>query len=500
MFGLTERRGRKTRGPGHALVTVERHEPRKVSLSGARVTAWKIAQRPRWRATAEVRLTLRVPSGEHTIRIATSPAAVAGAGLIIEAAGVPAGVSYEPPLPDRPLRTGLEEPALPSTPREPTSSGVEEPPLPGQFFEPALPAIEEPALLAAPDVPSAGHRNARMTMVGAQPATHVVASPVGRERFLAVRVDDRLRLAVYGPGLLELAVHAHRAESISESLRPVIVSVLVDEVLTQNVSIVQGPSPEYRIEGAPFLPSLRVNVRVPIEDGRHEVQLTLSDSAVLGASILPRFVDLTDVDEPGLLTAKAARAGGLRAGPAVPEVSGTFGLGIAAAAWLPSGMQHVGMAALADGTLGLPVAGPRVSVGLVAGYGRTEDPRPFADWRVPSGASRANVVVSTVPLIANARWSAPLPQPVAVEAGLGAGVQLLWTEVRSRGIRLRYGPRVTPTGFVDVALLVRVGPGAFFARGAYLAAAPIDTDRLRGFDASGGIASVGYRWALVSAD
>jgi hypothetical protein len=48
--------------------------------------------------------------------------------------------------------------------------------------------------------------------------------------------------------------------------------------------------------------------------------------------------------------------------------------------------------------------------------------------------------------------------------------------------------------------LFDLGPGAAFVRGAYLAALPIDTNRLRSFDTGGGLAALGYRLSLVSAD
>src|SRR5207247_2442202 len=96
-----------------------------------------------------------------------------------------------------------------------------------------------------------------------------------------------MRPAVLGCGLI--AECAQRAQEQADSLRPVIVGLLIDEVLAQTISMDQPATADFRSEGAAYALSARATLRAPIAAGHHRVRLTLSDNAVLGVSMRPRF-------------------------------------------------------------------------------------------------------------------------------------------------------------------------------------------------------------------
>ncbi len=214
----------------------------------------------------------------------------------------------------------------------------------------------------------------------------------------------------------------------------------------------------------------------------------------------PRFENLTNVDEPGLLTVEAARRADLHAGSAVPEVSGTTSVGLSAAVLVPSSMKHAGMVGMIEASFGIPVAGPRLALGLYGGVSRTEDPRLIADDRAPLGTAPINLIVTMIPIVLDAHWSAPLPSPIAVEAGLGGGAVLLWTELRAGGVRSKEGVNVGAIGWLQVTALLEAGPGAVFVRVAFVAGVPLTFGSLRNFDPGGALAAFGYRLTLVGGD
>ncbi len=243
-FGLRDKRGKKMVGPGAVAVRIDRNKVKMHILSKKRMTRWTVARHPRWIPTAGRKLTLLISNGKHTVKISPTSAAPVGVAFIAELTGGGA-------------------------PRHAGASELDEPPLPGgmlgsppggdESLEPDLftsigygSGDDEPDLMFAPGGTDSESVTQRLTVVGTPPPTLILVSPIGSERFLNVSIAGALHLGVIGPGVLLFEIHAHRDPSRPDSLKPVIVGLLLDEILVQTVSIEQAASPEYRVTGASF--------------------------------------------------------------------------------------------------------------------------------------------------------------------------------------------------------------------------------------------------------
>ncbi|MFC1609358.1 hypothetical protein ACFL6C_00230 [Myxococcota bacterium] len=463
--GLRERLGKKIRSPGKATVQVDKEKRKVVRLKNKRRKKWAVAKHPRWLPTGERMLSLEIDEGSHTILIRAQSSARVGVGIIIDREP---GTAAQP-TPD----------AADATPQigDPTES-VE--------IEPA-----EPSLMTAPS--SIAPVEPGFSVPGSMPS-HTLAGPHGEETFFRVGIEKGMVLDAFGPGQLLLDIHAHRHDSQPESLRPIIIGVMVDDVLLQTLAVDQGASRVYRTSEPDFAPSDRVTLRVPLGTGTHQVRLTLSDSAVLGASIRPRFEALMSASEPGILTAEVARADDLVIKTTLPEVYGTVAVGALGAGFLPTNLSHFGYLAQIDTDFAIPVAGPHFSMGLSAAFCRVEEPRTFPDRRADKGSAHVNLTLTSMPIFAEARWAAPLPPPWGVQVGLGGGALLVWPAVRALRATAKDPLEVTPAGVGQVTFMLEAGPGAFVLRVGFMVAKPIDSDSLSTFDAGGGFAGLGYRF------
>ncbi len=478
VVGLREKRGPRLLPPGKATIRLGRAKPIAVRPSKT-TTNWTVAKRPRWLPTEPVTLTLEVPAGRQRLIITPHASARLGFGLGLRVLP-PADAAATPPEADLPPPSA-EPPAPP--PVEPAVDPS----------EPALPD-DEPEMLGAPAiVPEPEVLAAAGFAVPTPPAQITVRGPNGDEPFYRVGIDDGLGLDSVGPGVLQFDIHALRDERQLESLKPVIIGVMVDEVLLQTLAVDRPASPVYQIVGESAAPSERVTLRMPIDAGAHRVRLTLSDTAVLGTAIRPTFVDATAVTEPGLLSAEVARAADLTP-VALPEVYGSVALGLLGGVLVPAAGRSVGWLSQLDTDFAVPVAGPRFSLGLTAGFGQVEDPRRYPDSRLSAGRGRVNLRWNHLPLLAVARWSVPLPRPWGIEVGLGGGVCLAWGELRARQAVITQPLAVAPAGVGQLTLMLELGPGALVLRGSHTLAMPIDTGRVRGYDLGGSFAGLGYRF------
>jgi len=101
--------------------------------------------------------------------------------------------------------------------------------------------------------------------VGSPPPLTTITGPKGTEKLLKVSITDGLELDALGPGRMIFEIHAHRDKNQAESLKPVIVGVMIDDVLIQTLAVDQPASPELKAAGESYTPSVRVTLRVPVE-------------------------------------------------------------------------------------------------------------------------------------------------------------------------------------------------------------------------------------------
>ncbi len=472
LIGLREKRGLRLRRPGRATVRVDRGKRTILRPKRRARKGWSVEGRPRWVPTRERRTVVEVDEGAHVLQIRLRGARV-GMALAVEVER-PETVVPAPPEPPP------EPPPPPPAPPAPAEA-PEEPPLPGPGTEPDEPARDPPA---APPEPSV-----RLLTRAPQ---QTIQGPDGRGEFVAASVEQGLLLEVIGPCILVLDLHAHRSNAEAASLRPVIVGVMIDEVLLQTVAVDQAASDDYSTD-APYQVSERVTLRVPVEAGTHELRLTLSDAAVLGMSVRAQLQASTP--EPGLLSTTGARAADLRARDP-DEVYGTLGVGAIGAAFLPSGLTHFGWMVRGEVDLAIPIAGSRLAIALTGGYLTALEPRTFADRRAPGGRARVNLTLTEVPILAEARWSAPLPSPFGIELGVGGGALLVWTEMRALRAARSDDMAVAPAAVAELTFMLELGPGVITAGGGYILGQPLDTPTLGEFDPGGAWAGLGYRFVI----
>ena len=487
LIGIAEKKGKNPGTAGAVEVKLDKSKPQKVTFP-AEIATFTIDKKPRWTATPPQVVELNLTDGKHTLQLTPAPTVKLGFGLGIaiaqEAAKLPEVATAEPvPPPDQPPPPPESSPAQPS----PAAGGGEEPALAGNGAEPDImggpSAVPEPAPLG-----TEGY-----TFVGSPPPLTTLTGPKGSEKLLKVSINDGLELNALGPGRMIFDIHAHRDKDQQESLKPVIVGVMIDDVLIQTLSVDQPASPDLKATGETYTPSLRVTLRVPVEPGSHRVRLTLSDSAILGASIRPRFEALSSAEEPTVLSAEVARSEDLKAAAPLPEVYGSGGLSLLVAGWAPTAFPQAGAMAELDLNFQIPVAGPRLAAGLWVGYGRVDYNHNYADDRRTSGVSRSHLQVTNIPVFLEVRWSAPIAAPFGLEAGVGGGVLLTRIVDRSAGGTNDPGLKPVAGGVLQATGLYELGPGALLLKVQLIASKPSKSDVVRTFDAGGAVASLGYR-------
>jgi hypothetical protein len=142
------------------------------------------------------------------------------------------------------------------------------------------------------------------------------------------------------------------------------------------------------------------------------------------------------------------------------------------------------------------VAGPRLAAGLWAGFGRVDYNRNYPDDRSTSGVSRSRLALTTIPVLVEARWSAPIAAPFGVEVGIGGGVILARAVAHSAGGTHDPGLKVLGAGVVQATGLYELGPGVLLLRLQLLTSQPMKTDTVKTFNAGGAMASLGYRFTF----
>ena len=325
------------------------------------------------------------------------------------------------------------------------------------------------------------------------PSTHTIHGPSGDEKFYLATIDEGLSLDAMGPGLLSLDIHAHRQSDTPDTLKTLIVGVMLDEVLLKSLAIGEAAGSAYTIDGAVFSLSARTTQRVPINAGSHKIRLTLSDTASAGASVRPQFAGTGRFDEPGLLSAEVARSDDLHIEAPPPEVSGDVSVAMLGAGFLPLELSHLGFAVRAETAFAVPVAGPHFSIGLGVSMARVHDPRTYADPRAANGIARMSSTLTSMPVLAEAKWSAAMPSPLGLEIGIGGGALLGWMELRAGGVTISDNS-VTAAAVAQLTWTLHMGPGQVLLRSDFILAHPFAARQIGLVDPSGASFGLGYRW------
>ncbi|MFC1609359.1 outer membrane protein [Myxococcota bacterium] len=471
-WGLMKKAGLELSDPGRLRIWIGTVRRKNIELSTKPLEGWRVRGKPRWRVSEERELTVPLAKGTHRVSISHQ--------LKRGAIGYALLVAVEPPE------------TTPETPEPAASVTTEEPPqTPAPDARPDIeaevtPEQEEPNLVANPTpAPEPGFE------VRGSPERHRVNGPGGIEEVIRMGIDPSLELGVVGPGSLVLRLHAHRSQTRPETLEPVVLAILLDDVLVQTVALDQAPTNDYAAEGNKFWMSGPATVRVPVPAGSHKLQLSLSDNAVLGASVKPRFGPLA-ADEPEVLDIGAARRDDLRAvDSAAPK--GGVGIAVLGGLWTPHALSEVGGGGLLEGSYAIPVVDSRLLINLSVGLGYTDATRHIPDADVPKGRSRVRVKISAVPLLLGATWSAPMPiRALTIDAGAGAGVVLSWTTTRSRKAEESSG-EVAPALGINAGVGYALGPGAALLRFHLITGLPWSDNNINSFDPGSVMVGLGYR-------
>lgn len=527
LFGLSKK-GSRAASAGAVQVRIDSGPPEDVTLDPTPVAGWTIVKRPLWQASAVASLTLSIPAGKHRVVLTPSPAAKLGALLIADLvrADAPAAAVTELAAPPAAVTTA-ETPPSPSAEAGAPTSAIAPPSANGiaAGSPSAGPTTDVPANTtgesaqrastnaeappdASPEIPLAPGSApsvvadepplpspASFKIVGESPVARRIAGPRGVEEFVHVEAERGLLLDVSGPSTLVVDLHAHLLATRPETLEPVALGVLIDDVLVQTVTLDPTPSDEYAPaegESAQWKLSRRATLRIPAGPGTHRVHLSPSESAVLGLSARPSL-EAVSASEPLLavsLDARSTRGGG-GAGPSGGGVELT--VTATAGAYGDLATRAPGMLGQASADLSLVLGRHRLGVGVSAGLRRVEATLGFVDWRTPSGVTTATLTVTSAPVALEAAWRAALGGSFSLGLSLGGGVLVSTATVLAQGGQQTSRAVIAPLGTGALVFGMRAGPGSVVLRLQGSATAPADVGPLRRYSASGVAVLIGYR-------
>ncbi|MBI5508886.1 MAG: hypothetical protein HY903_09045 [Deltaproteobacteria bacterium] len=485
--GLADKKSKKPVTTGGVTVKVDREAATQIVFAKA-VPGLEVTTKATGAVAAAVveKRDLALGVGPHLLQISPGPGAKHGVGLVITTTPEAVAPPPSPPTAEVTPDTSPAPEVVAAPPPPPLPAG----PAP---VESTTGAAAEPDIMAGPAAtPASAVDAAGYTFIGPPPPLATIVGPRGNDKLLKVSLAEGLELQAVGPGTMVFTIHAHRDPAVQESMQPVIVGVLVDEILIQTLSVDQPPSNELRFEGETYTPAVRVTLRVPVEPGLHRVRLTLSDSAVLGASIRPELQPLAPSEEPSVVSAEMARARDLRAQAPAVETHGNTGVGLLVGGQLPASLGAAGFAAQLDASFPIPVVG-RLAAGLSVAFAQVSDSIRYADPRSRSGASTADIRLRTVPILVEARFAAPVSDPFGVEVGAGGGVMLASAAVESGDASANGGLKALGTAVLQTTVLFGIGPGAVLAKVQGMVSQPLNAGVVRNFSPAGVSVTLGYR-------
>ncbi|OGQ91748.1 MAG: hypothetical protein A2289_11885 [Deltaproteobacteria bacterium RIFOXYA12_FULL_58_15] len=505
-WGLMKKSGHSLSAPGSLRVWVGTVRRMTLALSDKALDDVSVTGKPRWRVGEERELSFPITEGTHTVSILhQNKKGAIGYALLVQV-DVP---TVEPPTDGTQpnlAQSNAGEVGHPSDAGEPTLvAGEPKPAVSDPDMVDAGPdlAIAEPSPTAETNRPQAepGLVSSPVTVTSAEPGLeiagvlkrHTITAAGGSNEYYQVAIDPGLALNVVGPGTVLLTIHAHRSQMQPQTLSSVVLGILLDDVLVQTLALDQPASEDFRTPDPNYQLSQPVAVRVPIPVGAHKLQMSLSDTAVLGASVRPDFVAVGN-EEPPILGIDAARKGDLRTSE---RPQGGVSFAILGGTWAPNAFAEVGGAGLFEANFAIPISSSQLLIHFVAGYGMADASRQVADFNSPEGVSRVRIGLTTVPVLLGATWSAPTPASgLLLEVGASGGAILTWAKTRYRRVDADSGPNVTPALNVLAGAGYRVGPGCVLARVYVTSGIPWSSDNIDGLDPGAVMAAVGYRLEL----
>ncbi len=454
LFGIVKRGGRRPQRPGEVTMSVDDGPLQVLELTPTTGVGRTVNKHPLWLVTPMREVELSLDEGPHVITLAPSNAVTLGYGLRVEVETI--------------------QPATPNAPPADAVAGGD-----------VMPPPEPPP--APPEVVAPVGRG--FAILGAAPPRLRVLGAQGAAELLHVSSEDALRLRVTGPGVLVLEVHANRDPQRPETLQPIVVGILLDDVLVQTVALDQPASELGHVEGATFSLAKRVTVRLPIKAGSHELDLSLSDNATHGITVRPLFEHLAP-GEPALLTSESAREGDLMAQG--QGAHGSLGVGLLAGAFVPWNVGSVGFGATLEGRMHVPALGKHLLLGVSGGVSFASHERDVADLRARDGRAQLATSLLNLPIIADLRWHALISPPFALELGAGAGLLLSRVTSTALGASSDSGLAASAVGELLMGASMPLGPGRFLVRGALLAGSFVAASGVRRFGPGGLLLLAGY--------
>lgn len=479
IYGIVVRRGRQTQGPG--AVTVLRTGEKITTVEfGEETLDARIRRKKSWRLTQPQKVTVPLEPGRNSLEFKTTRASRGGFAFKATFA------APEPEPPAEPAPVAAADPP-PSPPPPPSEAGpVEEPPLVGRGFEPEI--VSEVAAESVEDVEPG------FEIVGERPQSQSIRGADESGLFLQVTTGQGLKLEARGTGVLVFDYHAHRDPAQPATMEPAVLAVLLDDVLVETLKV-DGPIDEsLSADGQSYRLSERAQFQVTIPPGKHSVEMTLSDNALVGGSIRVRFetADVTTVASEDLpMAPEAPPMIEIREEPELQLPSTWLGFSVAGGATMTNSSAQVGAAGLADAFL-MPGDFDRVfGFGLTSGFAFVETEDAVGDIRSPDSPTTVTLTEQTVPVLVDLRFALSFDDWVFM-LGAGGGGMISVAETQALGSTVSTGAEWVWGVTGHASLMVRTGDGFLTLRGQWIASQPRDVENLRDFDPGFSLLSIGY--------
>jgi hypothetical protein len=361
----------------------------------------------------------------------------------------------------------------------------------------------EPSLVSKVGADTVSADEPSFVVAAPQPAQLPLVGPAGQESFFAVDAEHDFVVDASGPGLMSFDFHAHRSKARPETLEPVVVGVLLDDVLVQTLSIDRPEDPAFRLVGRDYGVTARTLLQLQVPPGRHRVALSISDNASLGASIRPRFEKLPSVRESVAAVPPPDPPEPPPAPPPPPDEQpaavviampasddvytaplSKAHFGVLAGAWFPTEVATAGPAAQVEVVI---EPARLVGIGVIAGFGYAH----YTTSAAPLRTGDVDVNIYTVPITGDVRLRAPLSRHIALVVGGGAGARLSWGSTRSDGGESDGALKARLIAIAHASLTYATADGEWVLRGQYMPTIAAN-DSMRIYDGGATTVMLGY--------
>ncbi|MEM6730880.1 MAG: hypothetical protein AAF658_04955 [Myxococcota bacterium] len=481
LHGLTVRKGKRKLGPGAVQVKKGTSTSKSVSFS-ARSLPWKVKKRRRWTVSEPVVLEFELEEGPNPFSFKPSKSAKAGFLLTLRK------VDAEPPVEEEP-------PALAEAPEPPPPPPPAPEPAPDPV--PEIAPEPEPELVAGVEAAPVEGVEPGFEIQEPRPSTATIKSPDGDGFFMQLAAAEGVRIEARGTGVLVFDFHAHRNPAVPETLDPTVLAVLLDDVLVDTLRVDAPINSLYSVAGAEFDLSDRVQFQVTVPPGRHEIQVTLADTALAGGSLRARF-ETTDVQTvprddamplpqpPPLVDLSAAPE------PDVAQPSAAWvGFTLAGGAALGNSSGQLGAGGVVDFFVMPEDFGRAFGFGATSGVTWVQTSETVGDIRAPGGTTEVTLTELSAPILVDLRVALNFDD-YALFLGAGGGGLVTSAETEALGSTSSTGTEWVWAATAHLSFLGRLGDGWWTVRGQWTVSDPMNTANLRDFDPGTFTASVGY--------